>query len=170
MPGLVSLPRVPAHWTTELHRPPLPLDPAVRAVGAIGLLTVGLIHILEIHGQLSGAIWLTVGFCLLAVSAPVVGLWLLARPSSAAWQLSGLTCLGAAGGYILTRSAPVPGDTGDRGNWLGDPLGPASLFVEGIVIILAVFVVASIRARGEHDKAVTPRATVPAPRRQDTAA
>ena len=163
MPGLVSLPRIPAQWTAELHRPALPADPAVRAAGAIGLITVGLIHVLEIQGQLSGAAWLTVGFVLLAASAPVAGLWLLARPSSVAWQVSALVCLAAAGGYILTRSVAVPGDTGDRGNWLGDPLGPASLFVEGIVIILAVLVLASIRVRGQ-------RATPVPQQRQNTAA
>jgi len=163
MPGLVSLPRVPAQWTAELHRPALPVDPAVRAAGAIGLMAVGLIHVLEIQGQLSGAAWLTAGFVLLAASAPVVGLWLLARPSSVAWQIGVLVCLGAAGGYILTRSVPVPGDTGDRGNWLGDPLGLTSLFVEGIVIILAVLVLASIRARGRG-------ATLVPKQRQGTAA
>ena len=163
MPGLVSLPRVPAQWTAELQRPALPADPAVRAAGAIGLITVGLIHVLEIQGQLSGAAWLTAGFVMLAASAPVAGLWLLARPSSIAWQVSGLVCLFAAGGYILTRSVPVPGDTGDRGNWLGDPLGLTSLFVEGIVIILAVLVLASIRARAQR--------AAPVPRqRQGTAA
>ncbi len=149
MPGLVSLPRVPAEWTAELHRPALPLDPAVRAAGAIGLLTIGVIHVLEIQGQLSGAVWLTAGFCLLAVAAPIAGLWLLARPSPAAWQFSGLVCLFAAGGYILTRSLPVPGDTGDDGNWL-EPLGVAALFTEVIVVILTVLVLASIRARGQR--------------------
>jgi hypothetical protein len=163
MPGLVSLPRVPAQWTAELHRPALPVDPAVRAAGAIGLITVGLIHVLEIQGQLSGAAWLTAGFVMLAASAPVAGLWLLTRPSSVAWQFGGLVCLLAAGGYILTRSVPVPGDTGDRGNWLGDPLGPASLFIEGIVAILAVLVLASIRARGQRPTPVPKQ-------RQDTAA
>jgi len=162
MPGLVSLPRVPAQWTAELHRPALPVDPAVRAAGAIGLITVGVIHVLEIQGQLSGAVWLTVGFVLLAASAPVAGLWLLYRPSSVAWQFSGLVCLFAAGGYILTRSVPVPGDTGDRGNWL-EPLGVAALFTEGIVAILAVLVLASIRARGQ-------RATPVPQRQQNTAA
>ena len=162
MPGLVSLPRVPAQWTAELHRPALPVDPAVRAAGAIGLITVGLIHVLEIQGQLSGAAWLTAGFVLLAASAPVVGLWLLARPSSVAWQIGVLVCLGAAGGYILTRSVPVPGDTGDRGNWL-EPLGVAALFIEGIVAILAVLVLASIRARGQRPTPVPKQ-------RQDTAA
>ena len=149
MPGLIPRPLVPEQWTAELHRPALPLDPAVRAAGAIGLLTVGLIHVLEIQGQLSGAVWLTAGFCLLAVAAPVAGLWLLARPSLPAWQFSGLVCLAAAGGYVLTRSVPVPGDSGDHGNWL-QPLGVAALFTEGIVVILAGLVLASIRTRGRH--------------------
>jgi hypothetical protein len=129
--------------TVSLHRPALPVDPAVRAAGAIGLMTVGVIHVLEIQGQLSGAVWLSVGFILLGVISPIVGLWLLARPSPAAWQFSALVCLAAFGGYVLTRSVPVPGDTGDDGNWL-EPLGVASLMIEAIVIILAAFVLASI--------------------------
>ncbi len=161
MPGLVSLPRVPAHWTAELHRPALPIDPAVRAAAAIGLITVGLIHVLEIQGQLSGAVWLTTGFVLLAVSAPAAGLWLLARPSSVAWQFSGLVCLLAAGGYILTRSLPVPGDRGDVGNWL-EPLGVAALFTEGVVAILAGLVLASIWTRAQRGATAPQRRETPA--------
>jgi hypothetical protein len=167
MPGFVPLPRVPAQWTADLYRPSLPVDPGVRAFAATGLMTVGLIHALEIHGQLSGAVWLTAGFVLLAVTAPATGLWLLARPSSAAWQLSGLVCLLSAGGYILTRSVPVPGDKSDRGNWL-EPLGVAALFTEGIITILAVLVVASIRARGQ--RRVAAPASAPAAGRRETAA
>jgi len=148
MPGR-RLPRVPARLTAEHQRPALPLDPAVRASAAIGLITVGIIHVLEIQGQLSGAAWLTAGFALLAACAPVAGLWLLARPSSAAWGFSGLVCFLAAAGYILTRSVPVPGDTGDRGDWL-DPLGVAALFTEGIVTILAVLVLASMATHGRR--------------------
>jgi len=148
MPGR-RLPRVPARLTAEHQRPALPLDPAVRASAAIGLITVGIIHVLEIQGQLSGAAWLTAGFALLAACAPVAGLWLLARPSSAAWAFSGLVCFLAAAGYILTRSVPVPGDTGDRGDWL-DPLGVAALFTEGIVTILAVLVLASMATHGRR--------------------
>jgi hypothetical protein len=129
--------------TVGLHRPALPVDPAVRASAAIGLMAVGVVHMLEVHGQLSGAVWLAVGFALLAVVAPVVGLWLLTRPSPVAWQLSALVCLSAGVGYILTRSVPVPGDTGDVGNWL-EPLGVVSLMTEAIVIILATLVLASI--------------------------
>lgn len=76
-------------------------------------------------------------------------MWLLARPSSAAWGFSGLVCFLAAAGYILTRSVPVPGDTGDCGNWL-EPLGVAALFTECIVTILAVLVLASMAAPGRR--------------------
>ena len=144
-----TLPKVPEHLTAELQRSALPLDPAVRASAAIGLITVGIIHILEIQGQLSGAAWLTAGFVLLAACAPVAGLWLLARPSSAAWAFSGLVCFLAAGGYILTRSVAEPGDPGDRGNWL-EPLGVAALFTEVIVTLLAALVLASIATRGRR--------------------
>jgi len=151
MSGPAMLPKVPARLTAELQRPALPLDPAVRAAAAIGLITVGLIHVLEIQGQLSGAAWLTTGFVLLAACAPVAGLWLLARPSTAAWAFSGLVCFLAAAGYILTRSVAVPGDTDDRGNWL-EPLGVAALFTEVIVTILAVVVLASIATSGRRGR------------------
>ncbi len=131
MPTMSSPSRAGAH-----HRPHLAADPALRAVAAIGLITVGIIHALEIQGQLSGAVWLTAGFCLLAVVAPIAGLWLLARPGTLAWQFGGLLCLLAAAGYILTRSVPVPGDPGDVGNWL-EPLGVAALITEATVVILA---------------------------------
>jgi hypothetical protein len=164
MPGL-TLPRVPARLTADLQRPALPLDPAVRASAAIGLITVGIIHVLEIQGQLSGAAWLAAGFILLAACAPVAGLWLLARPSSAAWGFSGLVCFLAAAGYILTRSVPVPGDTADRGNWL-EPLGVAALFTEIIVTILAVLVLASMAVPGPRVTSTRVTSTQARPRRQ----
>jgi hypothetical protein len=153
--------KVPARLNAERQRPALPLDPAVRASAAIGLITVGIIHVLEIEGQLSGAAWLTAGFVLLAACAPVAGLWLLARPSTAAWVFSGLVCFLAAAGYILTRSIAVPGDPGDRGNWL-EPLGVAALFTEVIVTILAVLVLASIATPGRRGTSTPAR-----PQQQD---
>jgi hypothetical protein len=95
-------------------------------------------HALEIQGQLSAAVWLTVGFCLLAAIAPLAGLWLLAQPTTLSWAFCGLVSLLAALGYILTRSVAVPGDPGDKGNWL-EPLGLASLIVEWFVVIIVAF-------------------------------
>ena len=144
MPGAIS------PWEIKVPRdaiitrsPALANDPAVRAVTVIGLIAVGIIHALEVPGQVSGAVWLTIGFTLLAVVAPAAGLWLLLRPSLLAWEFAGVVCALAAGGYVLTRSVPVPGDAGDVGNWL-EPLGMAALIVEGFVVILAVLILAGI--------------------------
>lgn len=119
--------------------PGQPADAAIRAVAAIGLMAVGIIHALEIPGQLGGAAWLTAGFSALAIAGPVCGLWLLVRPGRLPWMAAGLICLSAALGYVLTRSMTMPGDAGDVGNWL-EPLGVTALITEGIVVVLAVFV------------------------------
>ena len=123
--------------------PALADDPAVRAVTVIGLIAVGIIHAVEIPGAVSGAVWLTIGFCLLAVIAPGVGLWLLLRPSLLAWEFAGACCALAAAGYVLTRSLPMPGDAEDVGNWM-EPLGVSSLIIEGVIVILAALVLVSI--------------------------
>jgi len=119
--------------------PSQPADAAIRAVAAIGLMAVGVIHALEIRGQLDGAAWLTAGFSALAIAGPVCGLWLLVRPGRLPWMAAGLICLSAALGYILTRSVAMPGEAGDVGNWL-EPLGVTALITEGIVVVLAVLV------------------------------
>ena len=144
MPGAISPPQATTRDTeTTTHVPALATDPAVRAVTAIGLFAVGIIHALEIPGQATGAVWLTIGFCLLTVVAQGAGLWLLVRPSILAWEFAGLVCALAAAGYVLTRSVPVPGDAGDVGNWL-EPLGVASLTIEAVVVILALIILTGI--------------------------
>jgi hypothetical protein len=116
----------------------LPGDPALRGAAAVGLVTVGVIHALQIQGQLSSAVWLTIGFCLLAGFAPLAGLWLLVQPTLASWTFAGLVSLFAALGYVLTRSVAVPGDPGDRGNWL-EPTGLASLIIEWLLVFIIAF-------------------------------
>jgi hypothetical protein len=135
----------------DAARPSPADDPAVRAVAAIGLICVGIMHALEIRGQLHGAAWLTAGFATLTITAPAGGLWLLARPAPLAWTCGGLICLAAAAGYILTRSVPVPGDASDVGNWL-EPLGLASLISESIIAILAAMTLASRSSRHQTSK------------------
>ncbi|HUK70267.1 MAG TPA: hypothetical protein VLW50_16175 [Streptosporangiaceae bacterium] len=102
----------------------------------MGLIAVGAIHALEIQHQLSGAVWLTAGFWLLAVVAPIAGLWLVLSPTLLAWRFGGALCLLTAAGYCLTRSTGMPGDPADVGNWL-EPLGVTALITEGIVVLLA---------------------------------
>ena len=145
----------PPRATQHTHH--LVADPATRAVGAVGLIAVGIIHALEIPGQLSGALWLTAGFCLLAVVAPIAGLWLVLRPTLLAWQFGGLLCLLTLAGYGLTRGVGLPGDPADVGNWL-EPLGVAALITEAVVVILAgLALVGQIRAaRGPASPAGRP--------------
>ncbi len=144
-------------------------DEAMRAVAVIGLMAVGIIHALEIQGQLSGTLWLTVAFCLLAVTAPACGLWLLARPGRLPWIAGGLICLLTAIGYVLTRSVGLPGDSGDVGNWL-EPLGITSLIIEGIMVIVVALAFTGKGGAGGAGTAV-PRSAVrqPARRRQPDA-
>jgi hypothetical protein len=116
-------------------------DAAVRAVAAVGLLAVGIIHALEIRGQLDGAAYLAVGFGLLAVAAPSCALWLLARPGPAPWLAGGAICMSAGFGYALSRGIGLPGDRADIGNWF-EPLGVTALITEAVVVLLTVFVLA----------------------------
>ena len=139
----------------SITNPALSADPAVRGAAATGLVTVGVIHALEIPGQLAFAAWLTAGFFLLAVAAPLLGLWLLIRPGWRSWLAGGLASAGALAGYILTRSVAVPGDATDRGNWL-EPLGLAAIMIELMTAILAALALGSmLKAAG--------KGTAPAP-------
>jgi hypothetical protein len=153
MLGPGTPPRTATAQFTTAYQPLPDRDPAIRAVTAMGLIAVGIIHALQIPGQLSGAAWLSAGFWMLAVVAPLAGLWLLARPSPLGWTFGGLVCLLAGVGYILTRSVGLPGDPGDVGNWL-EPMGIAALITEGVVVILAVLAVASLRS--SPDRAISP--------------
>jgi hypothetical protein len=159
MPSAISPPPALTAYSPPAHRPPAHRDPAVRAVAAIGLITVGIIHALQLPGQVEGVLWLTAGFGLLAIVGPAAGLWLLAGSQRLAWPFGGLTCLLAAGGYLLTRSVPVPGDTADVGNWL-EPMGVAAVLTESVVVILAALVLVSIRqsARAAAQRASWPPA------------
>jgi hypothetical protein len=44
----------------------------------------------------------------------------------------------AIAGYVVSRTTGLPNATGDVGNW-GEPLGVASLFVEGTVVALSAY-------------------------------
>jgi len=63
---------------------------------------------------------------------------LLRTDSRLTWMLAG----GAAGltivGFILTRTTGLPGFPDNVGDWR-EPLGLASLWVEGLVLVLSVY-------------------------------
>ena len=58
------------------------------------------------------------------------------RPAIGSWLLAAGCAAGPLAGFILTRSVGLPGATEDIGNW-GEPLGVASLIVEGTLLLVA---------------------------------
>src|SRR5207253_4267374 len=102
------------------------------------------IHLLDIPGKFQETpymAWLYVGLitgCVLTAAALVRG------SDRRAWAAAALLPLGAIAGFTLTRTVGLPQATGDIGNW-GEPLGMASLFVEGSVLGLSAVVLGSRR-------------------------
>ena len=130
-------------------------DGALRAVGAVGLVGVGLIHLLDAPGKFSETPymgWMYVG--LIGACLAAAGL-LIVRGGRLAWTAAALLPLSALVGFTLTRTVGLPQAHEDIGNW-GEPLGMASLFVEGCLVALSAAVLAVPRLAW---RPATPRLT-----------
>ena len=136
-----------------MHREQQALDPqhlvreiGARAAVAVGLAGIGLIHLLDSIGKYSETrylFWMYVA--LMAGSLAVAGAVLFSRarvPFLAAAALAA----GAIVGYVLSRTTGLPNAGDDIGNWT-EPLGLASLFVEGAVVAASVAAYVLIPAR-----------------------
>jgi hypothetical protein len=113
-------------------------DAVARAVGIIGLLGIGLIHLLDSigkYGETRYIFWMYIA--LIVGSIAVAGL-LLYRGGRLAWGAAGVLALSAIAGFVLSRTTGLPSAKGDVGNWT-EPLGLASLFVEGCLVALSAF-------------------------------
>lgn len=111
-------------------------DTAARAVTAVGLLGIGLIHLLDSIGKYSETrylFWMYVA--LIAGSIVVAAAVVLTRSRAALLAAAGLAA-SALVGFVLSRTTGLPHATGDVGNWK-EPLGLASMFVEAGVVAIA---------------------------------
>jgi hypothetical protein len=120
----------------ETHPDPI-RDAGVRATTAVGLAGIGVIHLLDAIGKWSETrymFWMYMA--LIAASLVTAGAVLLSRSRLPLLAAAGLAA-SAALGYVLSRTTGLPNATGDIGNWT-EPLGLASLFVEGSVVALVV--------------------------------
>ncbi|QEC48487.1 hypothetical protein FSW04_13535 [Baekduia soli] len=118
--------------------PPLDVaETAARAAGAVGVAGIGLIHLLDAIDTFHDTryvFWLYVALmagCIAATAA------LLGVASRRVWAAVGVLALAPLVGYVLSRTTGLPGADDDIGNW-GDPLGLASLWVEGLTLGLAL--------------------------------
>ena len=112
-------------------------DIGARAVLAIGLTGIGLIHLLDAIGKYNETrylFWMYIA--LIIASLGTAGAVLFTRIRATFLAAAGLAA-GAAAGYVLSRTTGLPNATSDIGNWT-EPLGLASLFVEAAVVAIAL--------------------------------
>jgi hypothetical protein len=114
-------------------------DVIVRAVAALALAGLAVIHVVDLPGTLGPTRLVGVGYFGIIVAAVLAGGLMIARPHWLAWAAAGAVAVSAMGGYVLTRALPggFLGDHGDVGNWRC-PLGIAALSVETLIIMLVV--------------------------------
>jgi hypothetical protein len=122
--------------------PPQPAqgaDVIVRAVAALALAGLAVIHVVDLPPTLGPTPLVGAGSVGIIVAAILVGGLLIARPHRLAWAGAGAVAVSAMGGYVLTRALPggFLGDHGDVGNWRCS-LGIAALSVEALIIMLVV--------------------------------
>ena len=107
-----------------------------RAVAVAGLLGIALVHLLDLPGKVHETPWMAVLYVGLIVSALVLAEVLVRKDDRRAWAGTlGLAVMVAAG-FVVNRTVGMPGAMDDIGNWL-EPLGLASLFLEGVVAAVA---------------------------------
>ena len=115
---------------------------SARAVGALAMAALAVIHVVDLPGTLGPDRLVGIGYLGIIVAAVLAGGVLIARPHWLAWAAAAAVTAAAMGGYVLTRALPggFLGDHGDVGNW-HCPLGIAALSVESVIILLVLLVV-----------------------------
>jgi len=97
---------------------------AVDALGAVALLGVGYVHMIDVRGKLSETPYLGVGYILLIITT-VIAAGMIVRGNTKGWMLGGAAAAATFVGYCLSRSVGLPAATDDIGNW-GEAAGVSS--------------------------------------------
>src|SRR6266700_3693311 len=123
-------------------------DVVARAVGALALAALAVIHVVDLPATLGPTPLIGAGYLGIIVAAVLVGGVMIGRSHWLAWAAAGGLAVSAMGGYVLTRALPggFLGDHGDVGNWRC-PLGIAALSVETLILLLAVLAAWQARPR-----------------------
>jgi hypothetical protein len=112
-------------------------DAAARAVGAVALAALALIHVEDLPDTLTAS--RLVGdeyLALIAVSIGMAATLLTRRAGPKIWLSAGAVAGSAMFAYLLSRTVGIPGDYSDIGNWRCT-LGLAALSVETMIITLS---------------------------------
>ena len=106
-----------------------------RGIAAIGLAGVALIHLLDLPGKLSETPYMFVLYLALIVSSVALAGALIITDDTRVWAATTVIPALVIIGYVLSRTTGLPQSSDDIGNW-SEPLGMASLFVEGALVTL----------------------------------
>src|ERR1700735_463090 len=122
-----------------------------RAIGALALAALAVIHVVDLPGTLGPTPLVGIGYLGIIAGSVLIAGVLIARPHWLAWTAAGAVAILAMGGYILTRAlrGGFLGDHGDVGNW-HCPLGIAALSVESVIILLVLLVAAGAWPARDH--------------------
>ena len=112
-------------------------DIGARAVMSVGLAGIGLIHLLDAIGKYHETRYVFWMYIALILGCVVTAGAVLFTRVRATFLLAAGLAASAAAGYVLSRTTGLPNATGDIGNWT-EPLGLASLFVEGAVVAVGL--------------------------------
>jgi hypothetical protein len=123
-------------------------DVIARAVGALALAALAVIHVVDLPGTLGQTPLVGAGYLGIIAAAVLTGGFMITRSHWLPWAAAGAVAASAMGGYVLTRAVPggFLGDHADVGNWRC-PLGITALSVEAILILLVVLAAWQARAR-----------------------
>jgi hypothetical protein len=97
---------------------------------------VALIHLLDLPGKLSETPYMFVLYVALMVSSIALAVALIRTDDTRVWAAVAVLPALVIVGYVLSRTTGLPQSNDDIGNW-SEPLGMASLFVEGSLVALA---------------------------------
>ena len=117
-------------------------DVITRAMGALALITLAVIHVVDLPATLGPTPLVGIGYFGIIAAALGIGAAMVARSHWLVWGAAGVVAVMAMGGYVLTRALPggFLGDHGDVGNWRC-PLGITALSVETLIILLVLLAV-----------------------------
>ena len=119
-------------------------DTIARGVGAVGILGVGLIHLVDVVGKFHETAYIGVLYVALIAASVVAARHLIMVGDRRSWLLAGGLAAVTLLAYAVSRTVGLPASTDDIGNW-AEPLGLASLFVEGVVVALSGEMLARLR-------------------------
>jgi hypothetical protein len=117
-------------------------DVIARAMGALALTALAVIHVVDLPATLGSLPLVGIGYLGIIAAALGVSGALISRSHWLVWAAAGAVAAMAMGGYVLTRALPggFLGDHGDVGNWRC-PLGVAALSVETLIILLVALAI-----------------------------